>query len=202
MAEEKKKKWLPFIIGGLIFIFLLFLGTCTGGMLSPLPYCHLDPFFGKVIDADTKEPIEGAVVLAAYYKTAYTVAGSNSYVIDGQETLTDEQGEFKIPWKIRWFAPQRGYTEGNLTIFMPGYGVFPRHKRSQAVGENKSWPPPDKYIVYELPKLKTLKERKNNMIFRQYNEIPYQRRKRFVHLINEEYSNLGLPGISIPKKEE
>ena len=75
---------------------VLFISGC-GGIFFPSPYRSLAPFEGKVIDADTKQPIEGAVVLGVYYFTAYTIAGSNSYVEDGQETLTDVNGEFKLP---------------------------------------------------------------------------------------------------------
>ncbi|OEU72375.1 MAG: hypothetical protein BA869_02230 [Desulfuromonadales bacterium C00003107] len=185
-----------------ILVLLLILGTCTGGLLSPLPYRHLDPFFGKVIDADTKEPIAGAAVLAVYYTEVYTIAGANSIIVDAQETLTDENGEFKIPKVKRWFTAVRGYARGKITIFKPGYGVFPGHARSTAGGESKTWPPPKKYIVYELPKLKTIKERKRNAIYvNTYHEIPYQKRKLYIKAINQECVSLGLPPNTIPNEE-
>ena len=202
MKPKRKIRPWHFVIGILLLILFLILGTCTAGVLSPIPYLHLDSFKGKVIDANTKEPISGAAVLAVYYKSVATVAGSNSWTVDGQETLTDENGEFKIPKARRWFVSHRGYTESNLTIFKPGYGSFPRHKDSNAVGENDSWPPPDKYVVYELPKLETREERKENMIFERHLEIPYHKRKRFLNLINEEYKYLGFTPYSIPEEEK
>lgn len=175
------------------FLLLVFICQGCGGIFFPLPYRSLAPFAGKVIDADTKEPIAGAVVLAVYYFTSYTVAGSNSYVEDGQETLTDENGEFKVPRTRRWFLLRRGYPEGALTIFKPGYGVFPNHKLSTAVGENKSWPPPKKYIVYKIPKLQTMEERKRNVIYADvYDEITYNKRRLYIKEINEERRSLGL----------
>ena len=167
-----------------------------------IPYYYLAPFEGKVIDTDTRQPIEGAAVLTVYYKSVYTIAGSNSYPEDAQETLTDKNGEFKIPEITKWSWEQKGYPEGHIVIFKPEYGVFPDHKRTTAVGVDTGWwPPPGKYIVYELPKLKTREERKDNLMFRHYNEIPYEKRESFIRLINEEYWSLGLPGISIQKKE-
>jgi hypothetical protein len=181
-----------------IFLFL----QSMGGIFFPLPYRSLAPFSGKVIDAETKEPIAEAVVLAVYYMTSYTVAGSNSYVEDGQETLTDKNGEFRIPRERRWFVLHRGYPKGSIVIFKPGYGAFPQHRQSEAVGENKSWPPPNKYIVYEIPKLKTKNERNVNLPGRYpFSKIPYERQKMYINAINEERRNLGLSPLSVPKKE-
>ncbi|MGD8304030.1 MAG: hypothetical protein PVI55_16570 [Desulfobacterales bacterium] len=61
------------------------------------PFAYLAPYKGKVIDAENKEPIKGAVVLVVYYGTAYSVAGSNSYEVDAREVLTDSNGEFMLP---------------------------------------------------------------------------------------------------------
>ena len=124
------------------------------------PFAYLSPFKGKVIDADTKKPIEGAVVLVVYRREVLSIAGSNTYPADAQETLVDSNGEFKIPWRIRWFGKAKRWPEANVIIFKPGYGRFPGHERSEAVGENKSWPSPRKYIGYEIPELKTFRERK------------------------------------------
>ena len=179
-------------------MFFLILGNCTGGVLSPFPFRYLPSFKGNVIDVETKQPIPGAVVLAVHYKELPSVAGSNSYFVDAQETLTNEQGEFKTPWKLRWFVAYRGYAEGKLTIFKPGYGVFPKHRGCRAVGENKTWPSPWKRIVYELPKLKTREERKRNARMRTYHEIPYEKQRLYIEAINAERKSLGFPLMQVP----
>ena len=167
------------------------------------PYYYLAPFEGRVIDADTKQPIKGAAVLTVYNRRLPSIQGSISFPIDAQETLTDNNGEFKIPEVRIWFGGKtRSPQDQALTIFKPGYGVLPGHNRSRAIGVNKSWPPPKKYVVYELPKLKTWEERKDNLFFSQYNEIPYQKRKNFANLINNEYKSLGYSPRSIPKEEK
>jgi hypothetical protein len=171
-------------------IISVFFVTGCGGIFNPLPYRSLAPFKGKVIDADTKEPIQGAAVLAVYYFTAYGIAGANSYLEDGQETLTDENGEFELPRTRRWFVLHRGYPEGKIIIFKPNYGQFPKNKKSEALGVNKSWPPPDKYIVYKLPRLQTTKELKAQNI-RTYTEIPYRYKKNYIRLYNEWRISLG-----------
>jgi len=193
--KGKKRVWAL----ALSVVPLLLLHTCSGGVISPIPFRFLPGFSGKVVDADTKEPIADAAVLAVYYKSVSSVAGSNDYAVDGQETLTDKDGEFDISWRMRWLVLARGYAEGNITIFKPGYGVFPDYEGAIAVGVNDTWPPPGRYIVYELPKLKTREERRRNVIYVEtYHEIPYEKRKLYIKAINEERRSLGLRLEPIP----
>ena len=198
---KKRKLILRFILLFLIFIVLSTLHVCSGGLISPMPYLQLDFFSGKVIDTTTKEPIKGAAVLAVYQKETSSVAGAMTWDVDAQETLTDENGEFKIPRKKRWFALYRGSSEGSLKIFKPGYGVLPEHKLSDAIGENKSWPSPGKYIVYELPKLENREERDNNLVHSDPSDpdIPVKKMKDYIKLLNEERVYLGYTPYTIPK---
>lgn len=185
---SKKKKILLVAIAVILFIIFW-------------PWAFLAPYKGKVIDTDTKKPIEGAAVLVVYFNFYPTVAGSISSAGDAQEILTDENGEFKIPWKVILYGDTKFVPDGEVIIFKPGYGVLPSHKRSTAVGENKSWPPAFKYVVYEIPKLKTIKERKRNARMRSYDDISYEKRKLYIKIINEERRSIGLPLMYIPNKE-
>jgi hypothetical protein len=181
-------------------IVLVLLAMCfflLSGMSLLTGKYYLSSFEGKVVDADTKEPVEGAAVLAVYYKVGATIAGSVTHAVDAQETLTGPDGQFKIPSKAGRSDDYHGKLECNLIIFKPGYGLFPDHKLSKAVGENDSWPTPEKYIVYEIPKLKTKEERLSNIPCRP--EIPYDKMKLFVNSINKEHVNLGLRPLTIPK---
>jgi hypothetical protein len=53
-------------------------------------------FRGKVIDAETLKPIEGAVVVAIWRKTRAGIAGADTRFKDAKETLTDKNGEWTI----------------------------------------------------------------------------------------------------------
>lgn len=81
-------------------------------------FTDFGPYRGKIVDAETKEPIEGAVIFIEWVKLH---AFGGSTFIDGQETLTDKNGEFYIsgiwvfnPWK-------RLTSEAEMTIYKSGY---------------------------------------------------------------------------------
>lgn len=86
---------------------------------------HKPEFRGRVIDAETKEPIEGAVVVAVYNK--YTISPIERYssVIDAKETLTDKNGEFYFPSYSTLIQPFSGEGLARFIIYKPGYGNFP-----------------------------------------------------------------------------
>ena len=62
--------------------------------------CHalrLDgPYEGRVVEASTGLPIQGAVVLSEWVSVTVTPGGRTSHHYDVQETTTDRNGEFRI----------------------------------------------------------------------------------------------------------
>ena len=108
----------------IIFLFIL---TATIGFVF-LSSAHAWLFYskpdfrGRIIDAETKMPIEGAVVVVLYYKRFLVgnPGGPNSYVFSAKETLTDENGEFYISsyFSIILFSEDVGAW---FIIFKPGY---------------------------------------------------------------------------------
>jgi len=51
---------------------------------------------GKVVDADTREPIEGAVVVAVWHEATATISGESTRLKDVKEILTDKNGEWTM----------------------------------------------------------------------------------------------------------
>jgi len=87
-----------------------------------------DGFKGKVIDTETLEPIEGAVVVALYRVSVYGFIKSDSHTTDIRETLTDSNGEFTIPRNIFFYLwPLSSGDKTRFIIFKPGYGAYPGH---------------------------------------------------------------------------
>lgn len=65
-------------------------------LISQSACCADMTFQGKVIDADTLKPIEGAVVVATWNEARGTIAGTDTRFKDAKETLTDKNGEWTI----------------------------------------------------------------------------------------------------------
>lgn len=142
----------------LLASFSLFMGACT--------ITHeFGPFMGKVVDAETGEPIEGAVVLIVFTTESSSLGGSVNSFADAIETLTDARGEFKFrPKRVNHFKMNASWDDDyQVSIFKPGYGAYPGHRQAHSSwqkSEHSHVIPENKYITYYLPKLLTLGERK------------------------------------------
>jgi hypothetical protein len=80
-------------------------------------------FRGRVIDAETKQPVEGSVVVVLYYKQS-TISidpgGFSPYVFKAKETLTDTKGEFFFSSysSVLLFTEDAGV---DFIFYKPGY---------------------------------------------------------------------------------
>ena len=90
---------------------------------------HKPAFKGRVIDAETKEPIKGAVVVAVYYEGIFGFAEGITRFLDIQETLTKSNGEFYIPsYTTLTLNPLSIGSDFEINIiFKPGYGSYPQY---------------------------------------------------------------------------
>jgi hypothetical protein len=115
-----KRILLPLFI---ILILIITINTIINGWVI----YYESGYNGKVIDAETFEPIEGAVVAAIYDVSVYGFLHSGSAHADVQEALTDSNGEFHISSNI-FFYPlpfALGGEGATFIIFKPGYGTYP-----------------------------------------------------------------------------
>ncbi len=141
----------------LISSFLVVLGVGFGGLSNPA--IADGPYGGRVIDAETKQAISDAVVVAVWEKKLYRVYRTETQLDAVMEVKTDKNGDFEIP----------GYVDGPLEndllgvqpprfyIFKPGFGSYPNsHVRPWT--EIKTHFRPFSFI--ELPRLKTSYERR------------------------------------------
>ncbi len=155
---------------------------------------NYDAYYGKIIDAETKEPLEGAAVLAVYCTQQYGPAGSVSHYLDAKETLTDKNGEFKIPsFTFLTFRVLQSFERDVwFTIFKPGYGCYPNNKGIKPASLRNGILPPGNYVTIELPKLMSKEERIENQRC-EPTSIPYENYAKFRQLVNIEREKLGLP---------
>lgn len=127
-----KKRALIIIITG-VLIWIL------NGSLFFIYYID-GPYWGKVVDADTGEPIAGANVMAMW-DFDYEVIKSTSSFADAREAVTDEKGRFFIsPARQIWFYPISNMLLRDLYVYKPGYDSHPPHMyRAWSYEEKEKW---------------------------------------------------------------
>ena len=149
------------------------------------------PFMGKVVDVETGEPIEGAVVLIGFHTKSGSVGGTVYRFADAIETLTDAKGEFRLPPKrVNLFRGMSIWDDDcQVSIFKPGFGAYPGHRQAQSSWEHKHARiiPENEYVTYYLPKLENFEERKKNLItLESPGSITNDKMPNFQRLVNEE----------------
>ncbi|MCF6147081.1 MAG: carboxypeptidase regulatory-like domain-containing protein [Candidatus Kuenenia sp.] len=146
----------------IICTILILLSTSNTAMASSGWVIYYESAFkGKVIDAETKEPIEGALVAAIYSVTVWGPLDSGSDSADVQETLTDSNGEFTTPGNIFfYFCPlTSGGEKTRFIIFKPGYGSYPGYNTFLIYPVHETVHIPEGRIVTGGKEVKTIKER-------------------------------------------
>jgi hypothetical protein len=156
------------------------------------------PYKGMVLDLETGKPIEGAVVFLTFF-TMFQLSpgGPVSQDADAIEVVTDRNGEFFIPrHKIKQFRILHGWEpECFAIIFKPGYGAFPRHKKTKPRFAPNYSIPEDQYIVVWLPRLKTREERLENSSYAGGNfldDVSIEKQRILLEMYNAERQFLGL----------
>jgi len=189
---------------------------------APLAYAQVS-YQAQVIDAETKQPIEGAAVLAVWWQVSDTYLGilmphPVESVYDAQETLTDLNGNFTIPGVAgKPVDPPAVLKEPRFTVFKPGYEAV----QSRALKPMSAFLPKsvieglidnvyekDGRTVVELRLLKTREERRENLLALlpiscspdDPSRICVDTAKypNLINLVNEERVNLGFKPITVP----
>ncbi len=178
------------LFGIFIFILLTLIYGCSG------------PWKGKVIDVETKEPVEGAVVMAVWDRVYRTPMGTNNYFYEAKETLTNKDGEYEIPsYTPINILPIISYMSGPFfTIYKPGYGSIQgldlEHIFINTTKGKMEWKERDKGFaispgIVELPKLKTIEERKSfTGPSPQGHDKDYKKQKLLINYLREEHKFL------------
>ena len=195
---------LKYILIGFLTVVFMYLTISFG-------YAKDKTFCGKVVDADTGEPIEGAVVVVYWYEASWIPFGE--WIVrlkDVKETLTDRKGEWTVKGpagsgvnSLAYDTALMGVTfytrEPDFIVFKPGYCSWPNGfsidtcrsrirmigGKDEGVGEGGT---------LQLPKLTKREDR----IEAQSIQIPegegcLESLTKLIRLINEERKNLGLP---------
>lgn len=126
---EKPPKWACILFfSGLLIAIMLFSGPGCGAQWM---LYYDKSISGYVVDAETKKPLEGALVIGMWQLSGFMSQGFDGYANVLVEK-TDNKGDFKIPcwitfkpWKVgsavHELAPK-------IVIYKPGYRTYWSHK--------------------------------------------------------------------------
>lgn len=185
---------------GILLICFLFFAIFNYGYYANAS--EFGPFQGKIVDADTKEPIEGVMVLIEW-RELHFFAGSTFY--DAQETLTDKNGEFYIPGILVFNPWTRLGIEAGVIIYKSGYGTIDGehiHDLAKALSAKKDGTPRVTYIlsfqdgkpIIILKKL-SIEERKK-FGTPGTSDISHGKKKLLIQEINKERKFVGLGEVT------
>lgn len=178
----------------ILFIILIFIPGCAYSIRYDGPYR------GRIIDEDTREPIEGVVVLGVWYTEIPTVAGPKHDYFDAREIVTDKNGEFEIQGKglriLSRLQPIR------VTIFKAGYGYRGLFWKPGHVPYRSKIKWEDDMAIIPLRKLTMEERRRKGSPSRPPDEAPLE---KVIHMLKEIDKNeieLGLKPYGIWKGEK
>ncbi len=106
----------------IIFLRAMFLLIISFYAFPP-PLKASGPWKGQVVDAETKQPLQGVVVLAVWHKYWPDFDGLPAFgYVDSEQVITDKDGRFTI--KARSFIPSDPIVmeEPEFHFLKPGYG--------------------------------------------------------------------------------
>jgi len=173
------------------FFVLIGITLCLSSCAYAIRYDG--PYEGRVIDAETKQPVEGVVVLGVWYSAQFSPAGATHTYYDARETVTDRSGNFVIPGKgLRILS---NLDPINILIFKVGYmyesGPWESLKEGLIYKDTIKWE--GKKPIIPLRKL-TMEERKKSGTFPPYphSEIPEEKIKLIMKEIYKERKARGL----------
>ena len=193
---------------------LLLLIWVVWGSISSSAYAAT--FKGKVIDADTREPIEGAVVVAVWHEATATISGESTRLEDVKETLTDKKGEWTIEGPrgkrggsvtaIYTFLTGSYYTRPpEFIVFKPSYCSWPAGFGIDSCKGKLKPSGNDKLANGETVELSTLTNREDRLRAQGIGPVYdgpsiLNKQQEFIRLLNAERRNLGLSEIPAPKE--
>lgn len=151
-------------------IILAFLIVSGLGLGLVDPAHAAGPWKAQVVSTETKQPLEGVVVVAFWTRNVRTFGGPSSDYHFSEETSTDSDGRFTItPQSFFSFNPLVFFRGPFFVFFKPGYGRVRWPGYEAAVRRPDQKPDvPQTYaellrldgVVLEMPTLQSVEERR------------------------------------------
>jgi len=164
------------------------------------------PWQAQVVSTDSKQPLEGVVVLAWWTRHVRSLGGPSEEYRDSQEVLTDKDGRFTV--ESRWFFslnPLVFFRGPFVAMFKSGYGDYgwPGYAGSETWTKEKRKALQTEAqllqldgIVLEMPVLPNTEQRAKYLehLSGRISGVPHDRRPRMQEAIMEERKALERRG--------
>ena len=105
-------------------ITALVLSSAVAGAVLAAHPLEASAFQGTVVDGDTGEPLERAVVVVIWHRSAVVALDSRTIIHKAVERLTDSRGEFSADDSAPLLSLL--FKKREAMIFKPGYQTFTR----------------------------------------------------------------------------
>ena len=102
----------------ILCLVVMVLPGCMG-FYAVQPVHYEGSYKGRIVSAETGEPLAGVVVLAAWYKRYAGAGGTFGPFYDAREVVTDGQGDFTLPGMGPRLMSFLGFP--GFVIFKAGY---------------------------------------------------------------------------------
>jgi hypothetical protein len=128
------------------------------GLISTV--ASADIYQGKVVDANTGEPLAGAVVAVIWYRNPVVSLYQGRSFHGAQETLTDNEGKFLVEASAAadWSPFTYIVKEPDIVIYQPGYGPLSPSSPREFRSRNDLLEALKRDVVIKLAKLETKEE--------------------------------------------
>lgn len=162
---------------------------------------NAEVYHGQVLDAETEQPIEGAVVTLIWFKSPYLALEPSRYFHSGKEVLTDSHGRFSVdasPGR-NWNPLMYMLAHPWIVIFRPGYApLTPTYAVALGLGADMY----DKLKQGAVVRLPRLKDKNDQIKFSDLgavgivNDVPRSAILNLIRAINVQRRQTGLRPFS------
>ena len=186
------------VLSSTLLILGIFGIVASGGDL--LTY---DPdISGKIVDYDTREPVEGAVVSCVWFHDQFRLtAASKKEFYDYFETVTGRDGRFRIPGK--GLCILRNIYPPSISILKAGFSVLyfqnlaPDERQVLPSSGEVNWSDGKAIVLFrEKPpedRIRTLKSHSVVPIFQMMRDgVPPEKVRLYVRELEKEYKAAGM----------
>jgi hypothetical protein len=158
------------------------------------------PYRGQVVDAETKAPLAGAVVVVHWLLDRVYPFHSVAENYAVREVVTDDEGRFFLDVRdVEEGAPRRT-RRPSFFVFLPGYGSYPKKHVSPRGFTGGIFERPG--AVVELPRILDREERRQHLFLFSHGDFsdrPFKDLPELVRRINAERRAIGLEPHTPPE---